>query len=388
MRTRRRTATGCSRSTSDCSAAWCRPTASWRSAARSSSPRPDLPLPAEPFAAPEDAARQVARAIERHTRAFGAAPAGMWPPEGSVSPEVAEIVARAGIRWLATDESILWHSLPAAARRRESLYRPWSVETAAGPVAIFFRDRELSDRIGFVYQNWEANQAADDLIARLRRIGREHGGQSVPLVSIILDGENCWESYPDDGAPFLDALYQRLDAATDLRTVTPSEALSRAAAIPTLADLHTGSWIDADFHIWIGHPEKNRAWELIARTRRALVDSGSTPASHPAAWESLDAAEGSDWFWWFGEDHYTSDKALFDRLFREHLQAVHDRAGLPAPAWLGMPVARAAQPAERGDLPLGFVHPQIDGRPTHFYEWHAAGRYRLGAGGGTATLST
>src|SRR5258706_124376 len=190
--------------------------------------RPVRPRPAEPFAAPEDAARQVARAIERHTRAFGAAPAGMWPPEGSVSPEVAEIVARAGIRWLATDESILWHSLPAAARRRESLYRPWSVETAAGPVAIFFRDRELSDRIGFVYQNWEANQAADDLIARLRRIRPEHRGQSVPLGSIILDGENCWESYPDDGAPFLHALYQRLDPATGLRTLTPNQALRRA----------------------------------------------------------------------------------------------------------------------------------------------------------------
>jgi alpha-amylase/alpha-mannosidase (GH57 family) len=346
--------------------------------------RPEIQLPTEPFSAPEDAEQQIRRAFERHERAFGAPPAGMWPPEGSVSPEAAELAVRAGARWLATDEGVLWQSLPSSARQRPVLYQPWTYRTAAGEIALFFRDHELSDRIGFVYHHWDTAEAVADLLGRLRRIARE---QTLPgrrpLVSVILDGENCWENYPDDGGPFLEALYGALEAATDIRTVTPSEVLAKTPPTARLNDLHSGSWIDADFHIWIGHPEKNRAWELLTRARRALVGAQKTPQNCPAAWESLYAAEGSDWFWWFGEDHYTADKGLFDRIFREHLQAVYERAGLPAPSWLQVAVARFTRRTDLATQPLGFVHPTIDGRPTHFYEWYAAGRHRLGAGGGS-----
>ncbi len=343
--------------------------------------RPQMVLPSEPFAAPEDAARQIERGLERHARAFGARPAGMWPSEGGVSPEVCELVASAGVRWLATDEGVLWNSLPPAERGRGTLYRPWRVSTAAGDVALFFRDHELSDRIGFIYHHWDAQEAVQDFLARVRRIGQEHGGAESAVVSIILDGENCWEHYPDDGGPFLEALYAALESAADIRTRTPADLLAeRAGAIPALASLHTGSWIDADFHIWIGHPEKNRAWDLLARTRRALVEAASTPATHPAAWEALAAAEGSDWFWWYGEDHFTADKALFDRLFREHLMGARERAGLPVPGELMLPVAR--QRIKRaGTQPQNFIEPTIDGRRTHFYEWHGAGSFKTGAGG-------
>jgi alpha-amylase/alpha-mannosidase (GH57 family) len=346
--------------------------------------RPDLALPAEPFAAPADATLQIERAFERHRQAFGARPTGMWPPEGSVSPEVVELAARAGARWLATDEAVLWRSLPAGARERGALYRPWRCESAAGPVTLLFRDHELSDRIGFVYHHWEAADAVADFIARLRRIARDGAAAQAgtPLVSVILDGENCWERYPGDGGPFLDALYAALAAAPDIRTRTPSDVLDVADA-PILQDLHSGSWIDADFHIWIGHPEKNRAWDLLARARRALTETGHTPENAPHAWASLFAAEGSDWFWWLGEDHYTADKALFDRLFREHLQAVYERADLEVPAWLHVPVARLGAGPERISAPLGYVRPTLDGAPTQFYEWHAAGRYRPLAGGGS-----
>jgi alpha-amylase/alpha-mannosidase (GH57 family) len=342
--------------------------------------RPDLPLPAEPFVAPEDASLQIGRALARHAAVFGARPIGMWPPEGSVSPEVAELAARAGVQWLATDEGVLWRSLPAGAREREALYRPWRFDTAAGPVHLLFRDHELSDRIGFVYHNWDADAAVADFLARLRRIARDHGERGTPLVPVILDGENCWENYPGDGGPFLDALYLALAQADDIRTRTPSQAIAEGDR-PVLPALHSGSWIDADFHIWVGHPEKNRAWDLLARTRRALVAQGATPASRPKAWSSLFAAEGSDWFWWLGDDHETTDKALFDRIFREHLQSAHEHAGLEVPAWLLVPVVRLGPGRERISAPLGFVRPTLDGRPTHFYEWHPAGRYRPGAGG-------
>jgi hypothetical protein len=150
-----------------------------------------------------------------------------------------------------------------------------------------------------------------------------------------------------------------------------------------LSRLHTGSWIDADFHIWIGHAEKNRGWDWIARTRAALVDAGQTPERSPRAWEALYAAEGSDWFWWFGDDHYTTDKTLFDQLFRLQLHAVYERAGLPIPCRTRCADRgrRAADRTER--TPLGFLSPTIDGERTGFYEWHGAARYRF-TGGGTS----
>jgi alpha-amylase/alpha-mannosidase (GH57 family) len=344
--------------------------------------RPEAPLPAEPFAAPEDASAQIERALARHAQVFGTRPRGMWPSEGSVSPEAAALAARAGVRWLATDEGVLWASLPQEQRTRERLYRPWTLATAAGDIALLFRDHELSDRIGFVYSRWSATDAVNDFLERVRRIGQEQRGTRAPLVSVILDGENCWEQYPDDGGPFLDALYAALERADDIRTLTPSEAIAAHAPLEALPGLHSGSWIDADFHIWIGHPEKNRAWDLLARARRSLVESGATGESHPRAWEALFAAEGSDWFWWFGDDHYTADRTLFDRIFREHLQAVYEHAGRSVPAELRQPVTGARVRAD-GRTPIGFVAPQIDGRRTGFYEWHEAGAITLGAGGGS-----
>ena len=346
--------------------------------------RPDLPVPTEPFAALEDARWQIENGLERTAAAFGARPVGMWPSEGSVSPEAAELLAGAGVRWIATDEMVLWRSLGST--RREELYRPWTLATAAGEIALFFRDHELSDRIGFVYSTWSADDAVADFLRHLRRIAEAHraaGRDERPVVTVILDGENCWEHYAEDGFPFIDALYTALEAAPDIRTLTPSEVLATHADRGRLANLHSGSWIDADFHIWAGHPEKNRAWDLLARTRAALVGSGATRESHPDAWDALSAAEGSDWFWWFGEDHYTADKALFDSLFRAHLQAVHERAGLAPPAWVSLPVTTRSKAAGEHVLPTALIHPIIDGRLSRYYEWHGAGTWRLGTGGST-----
>lgn len=347
--------------------------------------RPDLPVPSEPFTAPEDARWHIDTGLARAEAAFGTRPRGMWPSEGSVSPEAAALLAECGVRWVATDEMVLWRSLPPGTPR-EALYQPWVLETGSGPLAFVFRDHELSDRIGFVYSTWKADEAVADFLRHVRRIGeawRAAGRPGRPVVSVILDGENCWEHYAEDGRPFLEALYTALEAAEDITTRTPGELLDAGVPRGTLSQLHSGSWIDADFHIWAGHPEKNRAWDLLARTRAALVASGATRVSHPGAWESLSAAEGSDWFWWFGEDHYTADKALFDSLFRAHLQAVHERAGLPVPAWVSLPVAGKVRGGDRHTEPSAFIRPAIDGRLTRYYEWHGAGLWLFGTGGAT-----
>ena len=333
--------------------------------------RPDLPQPREPFAEPRDARRQLERSLVRHQVVFGRACQGVWPSEGSVSPEVAELAASLGVRWLATDEGVLLRSLPEGEFQRGASYRPWVLATSAGEVAFFFRDRELSDRIGFVYQQWDAAEAVSDFLARLRRIGGLHASEQPPVVSVILDGENCWEGYEADGGPFLDRLYRALEEAPDIRLRTPTQVLDAAKVMPMLSRLHSGSWIDADFHIWIGHPEKNRAWELLARARHAVGES-----ANPAALEALLKAEGSDWFWWLGDDHYSSDKALFDRLFRAHLRAAYEAAGEAVPPPVDVAIA---PPAGRGPTraPSAPMTPVLDGRPTHYYEWQPAGRLAL-----------
>jgi alpha-amylase/alpha-mannosidase (GH57 family) len=347
--------------------------------------RPDQPSPAEPFEAPLDAQWQIEQGLARTERTFGIRPAGMWPSEGSVSPEAAALLAGAGVRWIGTDEQVLWASLPSGTPRAE-LHQPWRFESTEGPIAIFFRDHGLSDRIGFVYSTWKAADAVADFMRQLRRIGQEHADAGRPgraVVSVILDGENCWETYAEDGRPFVEALYAALEAAPDIRTRTPSEVLAEGGPIGTLARLHSGSWIDADFHIWVGHPEKNHAWDLLARTRAALVAAGATRESRPAAWEALAAAEGSDWFWWFGEDHYTADKAMFDSLFRANLQAALERAELPVPAWVSLPIIGTGGAGDVHHEPTALIRPVIDGRVTRYYEWAGAGLWRIGTGGTT-----
>lgn len=342
--------------------------------------RPDLRLPSPPFEASADASAQILRALEHHETIFGRRPDGMWPSEGSVSPEVVALAAGKGVRWLATDEEVLWRSI--GKRERRDLYRPWRVRTADGDVTLFFRDHDLSDRIGFVYRTMGAQEAVNDFVGRLRQIGRDHAqpdGRAV-TVSVILDGENCWEHYADDGDPFLETLYRTLADAGDIRTRTPSEVLADHGEPAEITNLHTGSWIDADFHIWIGHAEKNRAWELLRDVRARLVAAGTTVETHPAAWHSLHAAEGSDWFWWFGDDHQTLDSGLFDHLCRAHLRAACEHAGLSVPAELRHPIVAARVHREAG-TPLGFVHPVVDGRVTTYYEWTGAGCHDFAAGG-------
>ena len=329
--------------------------------------RPDLPQPRERFTEPNDARRQLERAMARHAEVFGRPCRGVWPSEGSVSPEVAELAASLGARWLATDEGVLLRSLEGSEIPRGASYRPWALQTPAGEIALFFRDRELSDRIGFVYQQWEAQDAVDDFLTRLRRLGELHAGEPTPVVSVILDGENCWEGYEADGGPFLDRLYRALEEAPEIRLRTPSQVLDETPALSQLPTLHSGSWIDADFHIWIGHPEKNRAWELLARARREVGENGSR-----AALEALLKAEGSDWFWWLGDDHYSADKALFDKLFRAHLRAAYEVAGEAVPPAVEVAIAPPAV-ARRARKPSAPLQPVLDGRPTHFYEWQPAG---------------
>jgi len=243
--------------------------------------------------------------------------------------------------------------------RAALLYRPWSLPVAGDRVRVVFRDQVLSDRIGFVYQSWAADHAADDLLWRLRDAGERYaaqGGEGDPLVAIVLDGENAWEHYADGGRPFLRALYGRLQGADDIRAVTMSEAVSGAGVTGRLHHVVPGSWIHADFSVWAGHAEDRRAWTVLARARSVWErQSALVPdAAADAAYESLLAAEGSDWFWWYGDDHSSALDAVFDRLFRSHVRRVYECLGVPVPEVLAHPLGGSGSSGADGAMSRGW----------------------------------
>jgi alpha-amylase/alpha-mannosidase (GH57 family) len=333
------------------------------------------------FRFPEDAREQIARALEKCEAVFGRRPQGMWPAEGAVSEEAVQLMAEAGIRWTASDSAVLIHSLPPEARREGAHWRPYRFTRDGRTIALFFRDHELSDMIGFVYSRWRAEDAAEDFIRRLRAI---HERAPDAVVSVILDGENPWEHYPANGYDFLTRLYSRLDEEPWIETLTFSDALAMDATLPEIRSLHPGSWIEASFTTWIGDEEKNTAWRYLERARRRWAASARAEArpedpQGQLARRSLLAAEGSDWFWWFGEPHHSPQDPIFDELFRAHLKNVYVGLGLQPPSYLETPVR-----TERSVLlrtPVAFLRPVLDGRDTHYFEWAPAGMIRLQAHG-------
>jgi alpha-amylase/alpha-mannosidase (GH57 family) len=347
--------------------------------------RPDLPLPSR-FKAPDDAEIQLQRAVQFHTEAFGRAPRGLWPSEGSVCPEVVPLVQRAGLRWLATDEGILARSLHLSGRgwdRHRDLYQPYRLGDGEQPVAIVFRDRELSDAFGFVYHKTTPESAAEDVHRRLGEVIR-HAPQEHMMIAIILDGENPWEHYHDGGERFLSLLYDELtrhshdqSGVVRIHASTISEALAVMPPAQPLAALHSGSWINQDFKIWIGHQEDNRGWDLLGTTRAKLLDISPSlsPAQANAAWDELYAAEGSDWFWWYGDDFDTEFKPEFDRLFRTHVRNVWLHMGLTPPELLNQPICAVAPhlEAEGVTQPHTLLTALVDGLVTSFFEWRGSG---------------
>ena len=263
---------------------------------------PERPGPA--FRYPDDGRTQIVRGREYFSREFGRPPAGMWPSEGAVSSEVARAASAAGIPFIVTDENVLWRSLGRPGEPGD-LYHPYH----SGGTTVFFRDRVLSDLIGFAYQHWEARKAVDDLVRRLED-RRPYAGDR-DIIVLTLDGENPWATYPENGVPFLRALFSRLASTPGIEPVFFGDYLAAHPADREIS-LVPGTWL-GNFTKWSGTPAKNGGWAKLARARAACGPV-----------EEILIAEGSDWFWWFGED----DAREFAFLFDTYLQAAYDRAGI------------------------------------------------------------
>jgi len=348
---------------------------------------PGLPLPHNRFRHPEDAREQLKRGLDLHQETFGLRPKGVWPSEGSVSEEVFAIAAALGIDWMATDEGVLSRTLGMSFMRdgrgrlpdasAAKLYTIHRYENAQTRMHLVFRDHAISDLIGFVYSGVAAEEAARQLIENIKESAQpvlRSGSDAV--IPIILDGENAWEYFPQSGREFLRRFYDALESDGGIEAVTVSEAIERHKNFNVLSSLVPGSWINANFNVWIGAPEDNQSWDYLYQARNFYSQaSGScSDEQRKLAMEELLIAEGSDWNWWYGPEHHSANDREFDELYRKHLSNVYQALGATPPDYLAQPIMRG------GALPMfvpqtSYIHPRIDGETIRYFEWMGAAHY-------------
>jgi len=253
-------------------------------------------MPSRPFAHPEDGNAQIEKGREYFKRVFGNAPRGFWPSEGGISQEVARAISTKGYDFAVTDENLLWKSLHKTPDPN-LLYRPHSCQG----LAVFFRDRELSDLLSFEYWKWNEKEAVVHFMNQLEK-RRESASQDAICV-LALDGENPWAGYKLNGVPFLREFYIQLKKREPIQPIFLQDYLALHKP-KTEIQLVAGTWM-GNFSKWLGSPAKNAGWDKLSLARELCGPR-----------EQIFVAEGSDWFWWFGEEN-TAD---FEFLFKSYLR--------------------------------------------------------------------
>ncbi|MFZ0687878.1 MAG: glycoside hydrolase family 57 protein [Terriglobales bacterium] len=348
---------------------------------------PGLPLPQNRYRQADDAREQLQRGMDLHKKVFGVRPKGVWPSEGSVSEETLAIAHDLGVKWMATDEGVLGRSLGMnfsrdgygrlhgdLAHRLYTIYRYENNETRMN---MLFRDHTLSDLIGFVYSSMPPQDAANNLIHKIKESAQPvlASGQDA-VVPIILDGENAWEYYPQSGREFLRRFYDALQRDPGMEAVTVSEAIQRHKNVSPLKSLVPGSWINANFNVWIGAPEDNKAWDYLYQARNFYAEAApqATEKQRKLAFEEVLIAEGSDWNWWYGPEHHSANDRDFDELYRKHLSNIYQALGGIPPDYLAQPIA--GPEARPSFTPQNaYIHPKVTGDMVRYFEWMGAARY-------------
>lgn len=329
-----------------------------------SAAHPGTNIPDHPLSLKEDAKLQISKAQELFKTTFGHDAIGFWPAEGAVDEKSLGLYRDAGLKWVATDEAILFKSLHS--ENREHLYHPYRFKD----VTIGFRDHGLSDLIGFTYRFWEAEKAADHFVSTLHTL---RDPDQLRTLFVILDGENAWEFYDNNAFDFFDALYEKLSQNPWCEMIGMDEIATQEAK--ELSRLAPGSWIHGEFNTWVGHDEKTRGWELIYLTRRdyehhkEMLDDGTKES----IMHHFLAAECSDWFWWYGDDHHTEFALEFDELFRSHLLAIYNLMRVSPPSDLFMPIISSRSGEDFLIQPKSPIEATINGEHNSFFEWVGSG---------------
>ncbi|HSR01304.1 MAG TPA: glycoside hydrolase family 57 protein [Methylophilaceae bacterium] len=319
---------------------------------------PDAPLPEHKnySGGVERAQSHIKSAEIYHKKIFGEKPKGMWPAEGAVSHAALSLLAEHGLSWAATGQGVLAHSLLRCGvelnSKNDYLYQPYKVTNGKEDIVCFFRDDELSDKIGFEYSKIHSTQAVEDFIKRLENIYQSNPKKSQ-VVSVILDGENAWEYYPYNGYYFLKELYAALASHPHITMSTFNDIVDLKKAgdfpdIPVLSQISAGSWVYGTFSTWIGSKDKNAAWDLLCEAKK-IYDQvvHKLDADRKAACErQLAICEGSDWFWWFGDYNSSDSVKSFDQLYRRNLINLYQLLNLPVPENLHQAISEGGGDAE------------------------------------------
>ena len=300
-------------------------------------PDVDLPLAIEYPQGLDRCRWHMQKGIEVFKHYFGFAPQGCWPSEGSISAETIELIASMGIKWLASGETVLRNSLEKSEIITDECIHE-AYQYRENDTACFFRDDGLSDLIGFKYSDWHADDAVANLTNHLESIADSCQENPDAIVSIILDGENAWEYYPQNGYYFINALYEKLSSHKSIKLTTYSEYISSHKNKKKLNEIVAGSWVYGTFSTWIGEKDKNRAWDMLVEAKkmydREIKKSDLSEEELYKAEMQLATCESSDWFWWFGEYNSSESVAAFDEQFRLHLSNLYQLLNVESPDYL------------------------------------------------------
>ncbi len=324
---------------------------------------PDVTLPSlQTYPGGDERVRwHLTRGLEVFKHYFGYIPRGCWPSEGSLSESTLQLLDEYSFDWTASGESVLRNSLHKPAEDSDlcgnaSVHHAYRLQDTK--TTIFFRDDGLSDLIGFTYADWKADDAVANLVHHLENIAAACKDQPDSMASIILDGENAWEYYPENGYYFLRALYERLSTHPDLELTTFSDCLDANITPTELPHLVAGSWVYGTLSTWIGDTDKNTGWNMLGDAKQAfdrvLASDKLDKERQAQAEQQLAICEGSDWFWWFGDYNSAESVECFEYLYRSHLANLYHLLGEEPPSYLSQVFSHGSgQPAMGGTMRPG-----------------------------------
>jgi len=297
----------------------------------------------------------IKQGLKVFKKSFGFIPEGCWPAEGAICDQSLELLTESGFKWVATGENVLKNSV--AHHQNESLGAEYCVHNKfqfRGGVNCFFRDDGLSDEIGFTYSDWHGDDAVANLAHHLQNIKDAQHDLNNAVVSIVLDGENAWEYYPDNGFYFLSALYKELGSNPAFELTTFGRSVSEIPQSLQLNHVVAGSWVYGTFSTWIGSHDKNHAWDLLRDAKHAyddwIANSNANTSRLRLVQRQLAICEQSDWFWWFGDDNPQGSVRDFDLLYRKQLSYLYHLMNQTAPESLENPISRGGGDARSGGV--------------------------------------
>lgn len=334
-----------------------------------------------------DARLQTEMALDRVEEIFGKRPKGIWPSEQCINGKTLEMLSNLGVEWSISDEGILAssinfefvHDFKGYLKEPYHLLKSYQYKTKNSDIKMIFRDSTAHNLISFEYPHHNPIATANDLYDRIKVMQSKilSSPDKDHLLTIALDGENCWENYLEDGASFLKTLYTLITEDETLETVLISDYLEHTKEHKVLNKIASGSWFNKNFKLWIDEPVKDLAWTYLKRVRQDFSEFVKREPLNPnieQARRELFICEGSDWFWWYGEPNYSGRDNIFDFIFRTRLKNIYRYLDLDTPKYLDEPITNIS-PSKPSKYPKSLISPSINGNDIVDENdiWHNAG---------------